>query len=95
MMPRPYCPGSLMHAEILRWFLSPLRLWRTILLMFGVGFAVASLSGDLFAVFCATSACAFVFSGFEHREWIVMPAHVQAGDVLARISLVFLATLIL
>lgn len=84
-----------MHAETLRWTFSPLRLWRTILLMFGVGFAIASFSGDPFAVLCTTSACAFAFSGFERREWIEMPAHLQAGDILARISLVFIATAML
>jgi len=84
-----------MQAEILRWVLSPLRLWRTIFLMFGVGFAIASFSGDPFAVLCTTSACAFAFSGFERREWIEMPTHLQAGDILARISLVFIATSIL
>ncbi|HEY6642799.1 hypothetical protein [Povalibacter sp.] len=81
-----------MHAEVLRWFLSPLRLWRTIFLIFGVGFAVASITRDPLAVLCAASACAYVFSGSEQREWIVRPAHVRAGDTLARISLVFIAT---
>lgn len=85
-----------MHNEILRWFLSPLRLWRTIFLMSGVGFAVAGISGgDPVAVLCTTSACAFAFSGFERRHWIVMPIHSQAGDILARISLIFIVTFIL
>ncbi len=84
-----------MHTEILRWLLSPLRLWRTILLISGAGFAVAALSGDSFVVLCTTSACAFAFSTFERREWIVMPADMQAGDVLMRISLAFLATVVL
>lgn len=84
-----------MHAETLRWIVSPLRLWRTILLMFGAGFAVATFSGDPFAVLCTTGACAFAFSGFERREWIEMSTHLHAGDILARISLVFIATPIL
>lgn len=84
-----------MQAEILRWVLSPLRLWRTIFLMLGVGFAIASFSGDPLAVFCTTSACAFAFSGSERREWIEMPTDLQAGDILVRISLVFIATSIL
>lgn len=80
-----------MQAEILRWVFSPLRLWRTILLVLGVGFATARFSGDPVAVLCATGACAFVFSGLERREWIEMSIHLQAGDILARISLVFIA----
>ncbi len=84
-----------MHADVVRWFLSPLRLWRTILLMSGVGLVTARLSGDAIVVLCATGLCAFAFSGFERREWIEMPAHVLAGDVLVRISLVFTAALVL
>src|SRR4051794_18112893 len=56
--------GGLMHVELLRSLLSPLRLWRTILLVTAVGFAVATFSGDALAVFCSTLACAFVFSTF-------------------------------
>ncbi|MFL6548676.1 MAG: hypothetical protein ACJ8OJ_08255 [Povalibacter sp.] len=84
-----------MHVELLRSLLSPLRLWRTILLVTAVGFAVATFSGDALAVFCSTLACAFVFSTFERREWIVMPAQVEAGDLAVRISLAVIATLVL
>ena len=84
-----------MHAEILRWVFSPLRLWRTILLMFGVGSALASFSDDPFAILCTTSVCAFAFTAVERREWIEMPTHLRAGDILARISLVLITTSIL
>jgi hypothetical protein len=82
-----------MHAELLRSLLSPLRLWRTIFLMIAMDSTVARFSQDAFAVLCSSVACAFVFSAFERREWIVMPAHVYAGDIAARISLAFAVTL--
>jgi hypothetical protein len=84
-----------MHVELLRSLSAPLRLWRTTLLMILAGYAVARLSGDALAVLCTTIACAFVFSAFERREWITMPAHVRLGDVVARISLAFIAAFVL
>jgi hypothetical protein len=84
-----------MHVELLRSLPSPLRLWRTTLLMILAGYSVAWLSGDALAVLCATLGCAFVFSAFERREWITMPAHVRLGDVVARISLAFVAAFFL
>jgi hypothetical protein len=82
-----------MHAEFLRSLLAPLRLWRTILLMIVMDWTVARLSHDAFAVLCSSIACAFVFSAFERREWIVMPAHIYAGDIAARVSLASVVTL--
>lgn len=83
-----------MHAEVFRWLSSPFRLWRTILLVFGAGLVVARLSGDGLAILCTTIACAFLLSGFERREWIEMPLDRQMGDVLARLSLAFIAALV-
>lgn len=80
--------------ELVRSLLSPIRLWRTVLLMIPAGSAVAVLTGSAFAVFCAMMICAFVLSGFERRAWIVMPPHVLAGDVAMRISLAVAATFI-
>ena len=81
-----------MHAEVVRWLSSPFRLWRTIALVFVAGSMVAKVSGDGIAILCATTACAFVLTSFERREWIVMPADRQMGDVLARIALALFAT---
>lgn len=83
-----------MHAEVFRWLSSPLRLWRTILLVFLAGFCVSKLSGDGFAVLCVTFACAFVLTGFERREWIEMPLERRMGDVLVRLSLAFVAAFV-
>jgi len=83
-----------MHAEVFRWLSSPIRLWRTILLVFGAALIVAKLSGDGLAVLCTTTACAFLLIGFERREWIEMPLDRQAGDLLARLSLAFVAALV-
>jgi hypothetical protein len=84
-----------MHVEIIRSLLSPLRLWRTMLLMLAVGSAIVTISPDAIAVLCSTSACAFVFSRFERREWIHMPVDAYAADVVTRFSAAFLATWIL
>lgn len=81
-----------MHVEFVRSLLSPLRLWRTMLLMIPAGTAVAALTGNAFAVLCTMVVCAFSLSGFERRAWIVMPPHVLAGDVAVRISLAVIAT---
>ncbi|HMN43013.1 MAG TPA: hypothetical protein PKE27_00430 [Povalibacter sp.] len=73
---------------------APFRLWRTIVLVFIAGFAVAKVSGDGVAILCTTIACAFLLSGFERREWIEMPLDRQMGDVLSRVCLALFVTFV-
>ena len=79
----------------LRSLLSPLWLWRTMLLVFIVGSLIARLSGDATAVLLISLACAFVPRKFERRRWIEMPMETQAADLMARIFIALFIALII
>jgi uncharacterized membrane-anchored protein len=74
---------------------SPLQYWRTILLVLTVGFLIATLFRDAIAVLLSTLVCAFVFSAYERRRWIVMPSELQAADIALRVALAFAFTYVL
>lgn len=78
--------------ESRRSLFAPLFYWRTILLVFIVGLLVTTLFRDATAILLTTLGCAFVFSAYERRRWIVMPADLQAGDILVRVSLAVAST---
>lgn len=84
-----------MHSELRRSLLAPVFYWRTVLLVMIVGLMVTTLIRDMVAVLLSSVACAFVFSSYERRRWVVMPTELQAGDVVARLAIAFVATLLL
>jgi hypothetical protein len=81
-----------MQVELLRSLIAPLHYWRTILLVMFVGVLVSNLFGDALVLLLSTLVSAFVFSAYEHRRWIVMPADLRAGDFVVRLGLALAAT---
>ena len=84
-----------MQAGFIRSLSAPLRYWRTVLLVLIVGSVVAALFRDAIAVLFSALACAFVFSTYERRRWIVMPREMLAGDVALRLAFAFAMTYVL
>jgi len=84
-----------MDSSLTRWLKAPLSVWRTVMLTLVVGAVVAALSRSTLAVMCATVACAFVLSAYEHRYWLQVPRHRQVRDVALRLGLALSATYVL
>lgn len=84
-----------MQAGFIRSLRAPLYYWRTILLVLIVGSVVAMLFRDAIAVLFSALACAFVFSPYERRRWISMPADLLAGDIVLRLAFAFASTYVL
>jgi hypothetical protein len=81
-----------MLRESRRLLVEPLHYWRTIALVFAVGYSVATIFHDPLAVFLATFAAAFIFHKYENRRWIEIPSDVVAFDLFLRLSCVCVAT---
>jgi hypothetical protein len=84
-----------MQVELRRSLLAPLHYWRTILLVLMVGLLVATIFRDAAAVLLSTLACAFAFSAYERRRWIVMSTETRAGEIFLRVGFAFAATYLL
>jgi len=84
-----------MQIELSRTLFAPLHYWRTVLLVPIVGLSIAILFRDATAVLFSTLACAFVFSGYERRRWIVVPPQVRVVAMVLRLSFAFAVTYVL
>lgn len=72
--------------------LAPLYYWRTLILVLCVGLFLAEMFRDQIVLMLGTLACAFVFSGYEHRRWLCMTLHFRMGDILLRVILALSVT---
>jgi hypothetical protein len=84
-----------MQVELRRSLGAPLHYWRTIFLVLFVGVLVAAIFRDAIAVLLSTLASAFVFSAYERRRWIVVPAETRAQEIFLRVGFAVAAAYIL